>query len=53
MENAELVNIYIQKQKNYIDDLTQKCLILEARVSLLEKTLASKQEVSKQEVSAD
>ena len=52
MENVELVNIYIQKQKNYIDDLTQKCLLLEARVTLLEKTLAAK-EAANQEVGAD
>ena len=51
MDNADLVNIYIQKQKNYIEDLTQKCLILEARVELLEKALASKQEDNK--LSAD
>lgn len=34
--NVEFVNIFIQKQKSFIEDLVAKNLVLEARISLLE-----------------
>ncbi len=40
-DNVEFVNIFIQKQKNFIDDLVAKNLVLESKISLLEAKISS------------
>lgn len=40
--DAEFINVYISKQKAWIEDLLAKHIILEARMQVLEKSLTDK-----------
>lgn len=40
--DADFINVYISKQKAWIEDLLAKHIILEARIHILEKSLGDK-----------
>ena len=40
-QNIEFVNLYIQKQKNYIEDLVGKLLVLETKATMLESRIVA------------
>jgi len=40
--DADFINVYISKQKAWIEDLLAKHIILEARVQIVEKSLTEK-----------
>lgn len=40
--DADFINVYISKQKAWIEDLLAKHIILEARIQILEKSLSDK-----------
>jgi len=53
--DTEFINVFIQKQKSFIEELVAKNLILEAKVTIAEKVIAdltSKLEQSQAQITA-